>query len=120
MLRNMRKHLRFWPIVAIALALPANQGHSEINVPNDTIAAESAPPALAEVSAKELIQDTPFQVQCWQNGVKIIDEKEFFGIRLRNLIDRETIGIRGRDSKSGDVYIIPVNENSTCLIKSSF
>ena len=120
MLRNMRRHLRVWPIVAIALALPANQGRSEITVPNDTITAESAPLALAEISTEESIQETPFQVQCWQNGVKIIDEKDFFSIRLRNLIDRETLGIRGRDSNSGDVYIIPVNENSTCLIKSSF
>lgn len=116
MLRIMRRHLRFWPIVAIALALPANQGHSEITVPNDTIKAESTPLTLVE----ELTRDTPFQVQCWQNGVKIIDEKAFFGIRLRSLIDRETLGLRGRDSKSGDVYIIPVNENSTCLIKASF
>ena len=55
-------------------------------------------------------------MQCWQNGVQILDEDNIQGIRLQNLIDRDSVGFRGATSTEGQIHVIPVNDNSTCLV----
>lgn len=104
--------------IAIVLGVATSQGHGEIAVAGDQTPAKVAPPTDMTVIANEpVIGEASMRVQCWQYGVKIIDEKDVFSIRLRNLIDRDSLGFKGRNSNNGDLYVIPVNGDSTCLIK---
>ena len=112
---NLTRLLGFGSLIVIALGLTAPHAHSEIAITGGQLPPIAAPIAMAAAPATE---SPALWVQCWQDGVKIIDEKNIFGIRLRNLIEREAIGFSGRDSNNGNVYIIPVNDVSTCLIKS--
>jgi len=118
MVSNSLKYAGFGLAIAIALGLATTQGHSEIAISGG----QKAPHAASVADAKPATNDLPKQsaslrVQCWQYGVKIIDEKNVFGIRLQNLIERDSLGFKGRDSNNGDIYVIPVNGDSTCLIK---
>ena len=110
---NLTRLLGFGSLIVIALGLTAPHAHSEISVTGGRL-----PPMAAAPATESPAQAQALWVQCWQDGVKIIDEKNIFGIRLRNLIEQEAIGFSGRDSNNGNVYIIPVNDVSTCLIKS--
>jgi hypothetical protein len=118
MLFNSVKFAGFGLAIAIALGVAATRGHSEIAVTGGQKPANTAPVADKNAATGDLAkQGTSLQVQCWQYGVKIIDEKDVFGIRLQNLIERDSLRFSGRDSNSGDIYVIPVNGDSTCLIK---
>ncbi len=110
---NLTRLLGFGSLIVIVLGLTAPHARSEISVTGG-----QPPPMAAAPATESPTQAQALWVQCWQDGVKIIDEKNIFGIRLRNLIEQETIGFSGRDSNNGNVYIIPVNDVSTCLIKS--
>lgn len=104
--------------VAIAFGLAASQGYGEISVTGGPKSAETAAAVEAKGPKSEPIRiSASLWVQCWQYGVKIIDEKDVSGIRLQNLIERDSLGFRGRNSSNGDIYVIPVNGDSTCLIK---
>lgn len=115
---NVAKILSFGLIIAIGIGLTATSGHSEIKGP-----LKGKRPKLAKTvkgaAGKKVVKkyDAPLRVQCWQHGVKIIDEKGVRDIRLQNVINRATIGFKGRNSKRGEIYVIPVNDDSTCLIK---
>ena len=100
--------------VAIALGISIGLAHSEIEITG----VREAAPAGAAITAKASARNTLLRVQCWQNGIKIINEDNLRGIRLRNLIERDSVGFKGQDGNNGEVYIIPVNDDSTCLIKS--
>ncbi len=104
--------------IAFAFGFGATQGYSEIAIAGGQKPASAPQNAHALAPTDEpLKQSAPLRVQCWQYGVKIIDEKDLFGIRLQNLIERNSLGFKGRDSSNGDIYVIPVNGDSTCLIK---
>lgn len=118
MVSNALKYAGFGLAIAIALGFATTPGHSEISIAGGqkptsaTPLPEGQPPATDPAK-----QSASLWVQCWQYGVKIIDEKNVYGIRLQNLIERDSLGFKGRDAKNGDIYVIPVNGDSTCLIK---
>jgi hypothetical protein len=102
--------------IAIALGVATSAGHGEITVMEAK--KPLSPAADGKGPANELLNlSASLWVQCWQHGVKIIDEKDVSGIRLQNLIERDSLGFKGRNSNNGDIYVIPVNDNSTCLVK---
>lgn len=100
--------------VAIALGISIGSVHSEIEITG----VRGAAPTGAAITAGASARSPLLRVQCWQNGIKIINEDNLRGIRLRNLIERDSVGFKGQDGSKGEVYIIPVNDDSTCLIKS--
>ncbi len=100
--------------VAIALGISIGSVHSEIEITG----VRGAAPTSAAITAGASARSPLLRVQCWQNGIKIINEDNLRGIRLRNLIERDSVGFKGQDGSNGEVYIIPVNDDSTCLIKS--
>ncbi len=101
--------------VAIAFGISIGSVHSEIEI---TGVRGAAPTTGAAITAGASARSPLLRVQCWQNGIKIINEDNLRGIRLRNLIERDSVGFKGQDGSNGEVYIIPVNDDSTCLIKS--
>ena len=116
---NSVKYTALGLAMAVALVFATAQGHSEIAVAGSQKATKAAPVADKKaLTAEPMTGKASLRVQCWQYGVKIIDEKNVFGIRLQNLINRDSVGFKGHDSKNGDIYVIPVDGDSTCLIKS--
>lgn len=116
---NSVKYAGLGLAIAIALGFAAvPQGRSEIAVAGGPKVTKAAPAADTKAQTGEPMSGgASMRIQCWQYGVKIIDEKDVFGVRVQNLIDRDSLGFKGRNSKNGDIYVIPVNGDSTCLIK---
>jgi hypothetical protein len=118
MLLNAVKIAGLGLVVAIVLGLASTHGHSEIAVSGGQKAAKAGPVVDAKPATGEPIKlGAPLWLQCWQYGVKIIDEKNIFDVRLQNLIERDSLGFKSRDANNGDIYVIPVHGNSTCLVK---
>ena len=65
------------------------------------------------------------QVQCWQEGVKIIDVTGLDELTLSNILPRvpttksfdgDALGLKGRDGEGGKFLIVPVRD-ATCLVR---
>ncbi len=118
MLTKSMKFLGIGLITLLVLGFAAPKGHGEITVTNGKKPPKSTVGAKTKATQKERVSlDTSNWVQCWQHGVKIIDEKGIFDIRLQKLIARDNLGFKGRDAKRGEVFVVPLNGESTCLIK---
>lgn len=112
------KRVTYGLVVTIALGVTVGQAYGEIAVNGDRKSGDAVPAAAAKEPAKGPLKlGAPLRLQCWQYGVKIIDEKNLFSVRLQNLIDRDSLGFRRNASNDADVYVIPVNSDSTCLVK---
>ena len=110
----MTRRIRTLPAVAFTaaaavLALVAVDVQAEIST--QSVPAEQSPPALAVVSSEEM------QLQCWQQGIKIIDETEVGGISVRSLLDQNTVSFGGAMVDQPTVIVLSL-EDSTCLIRS--
>ena len=114
MLKFSIKALGLSVVVAIALGVTAPNGHSEIAIADLKTGAKAKTSRTTKAKASPAASNW---VQCWQHGVKIIDEKEIFDIRLQKLTAEDNFGFRGQDSKRGNVFVVPLNGDSTCLIK---
>lgn len=112
------KHVTYGLVLAIALGVTAGQARGEIAVTADREPGDAIPAAAAKEPMKGSLKlGAPLWLQCWQYGVKIIDEKNLFSVRLQNLIERDSLGFRRNASNDADIYVIPVNGDSTCLVK---
>lgn len=118
MVTKAMRYLGIGLAVAVALGVAATRGYGEITVTGTPKSPAGASVAEGKGPVSEVTKlSVAMWVQCWQHGIKIIDEKDIYGIRLQNLIERETVGFKGRSADNGEVYVIPVNDNSTCLVK---
>jgi len=116
---NSVKFLGIGLIATLALGLAASQSHSEITVTNSGTPKKTAADLKVETDGKNNAGlGKSNWVQCWQHGIKIIDEKDIFDIRLQKLISRDELGLRGQDAKRGAVFVVPLDGESTCLIKA--
>ncbi len=108
---------RIWILPALVLAgsvgaltLGPAEVQGEISAVQETAAATNKPPALSVVSS-----DT-WQLQCWQQGIKIIDEAEVGGISVRSLLDQDTVSFGGGAIEHPKVTVLSLDD-STCLIR---
>ena len=113
MLKKILVCLSFGLVVAAALGLSIDLVYGEIEI----VAAQDRKSADLAPNGGPQDRNLPLQVQCWQNGIKIIDEVELSGIRLSDLTEGDGIRLQGPNWKHGTVNIIPVNDASTCLVK---
>lgn len=74
-------------------------------------------PISSEVTEGNLIASGTVQLQCWQYGTKIIDEK---GLNQQTISSLGEPGFmrfsRGKESKNM-LFLVPTN-NATCIIKN--
>ncbi|CAK0770129.1 exported hypothetical protein [Gammaproteobacteria bacterium] len=74
-------------------------------------------PVSAEVAEGNLVPTGTVQLQCWQYGTKIIDEK---GLHQQSISSLGEPGFmrfnRGKDT--GDTVLLVPTTNSICLIKN--
>ena len=113
MLRKLLIWSAFGLVVGAALGLSTDPVSGEIEVRGD----QPSKPAAAELATGVPGESQTLQIQCWQNGIKIIDETGLDGVRVRDLIERGGVGLDGDNWEFGDVNIIPINDSSTCLIR---
>ncbi len=104
-------------LVLSGLLLAGGVALAEINL-------DEGPPPRPPVVTK---QHPLVHVQCWREGVKIIDEAGLSKITLNrflsqvtapNVVDGRAVGLKGRDEKGGQVLIVPVR-NATCLLRDA-
>ena len=103
-------------LMAVILG-PAATGVAEISThPPETVKAEKAP-----------LTSQRFQLQCWQYGVQIIDERDLSAVTVNSLLSgpnpntvafQDTVGLKGLTGQDGSFTVVPVRE-STCLIKQT-
>lgn len=74
-------------------------------------------PVSAEITKGNLIPSGPIQLQCWQYGNKIIDEKGLQQMNTASLSEPGTMYFRtGKDLK-GAVLLVPT-ASALCLVKN--
>jgi hypothetical protein len=104
-------------LVLSGLLLAGGVALAEINL------GEGPPPRLPVVTKQHPL----VHVQCWREGVKIIDEAGLSEITLNrflsqvtppNVVDGNAVGLKGRDEKGGQFLIVPVR-NATCLLRDA-
>jgi hypothetical protein len=80
-------------------------------------------PVTAAAPAKLLADGPPpvhdsqnLRVQCWQEGVKIIDREGLQGLSLNSVTRQESVGFKRRDDLQPSTFLLPFNDG-LCLIQ---
>lgn len=113
MLRKILIWSSFGLFFGTTLGLSTGLVYGEIEI----LGGQASKPADPELTTGVPGESIPLHIQCWQHGIKIIDEVGLDGVRVRDLIEGGGVGLQGDNWEYGDVNIIPVNDASTCLIK---
>lgn len=56
------------------------------------------------------------QIQCWQEGIKIIDERGLRAVDLRSLTRDRQPALRGKKGTIGEIMVVPLPD-ATCLVR---
>lgn len=73
--------------------------------------------AVSEMTApQKVIPRSPMHLQCWQYGVKIIDERALFDMRTNLAIEQGTLSF-GRENDTKPSVFVSVTGTATCLVK---
>jgi hypothetical protein len=97
---------------AAALILPAATATSELSIRRP-----AGLPEGAVTQWPELISTQPLSVECWQEGVKIIAERDLHGISVNDLLQREAVSFRRQNENYPSVHVVALHD-STCLIRT--
>lgn len=98
----------------LGLAAPLMQSFGEVSDGNGRDA-----PALA---ASRGAPGNPFArarltLQCWQDGVKIVEERNLRGMSLDTLLEENVVSFGRDDEANGGVLVISFAD-ATCLVKT--
>jgi hypothetical protein len=74
----------------------------------------SPPEARGEITLVPVEQ--PLRAQCWQEGVKIIDQTGLEGLALTEALKLQAVSFRGRESEQPETLILPFADGM-CLIQ---
>jgi hypothetical protein len=86
-------------------------GRGEISRTGDP-APRPAPAEITLVPADE----RPLRAQCWQEGVKIIDQNGLQGLALNEALKQQAVAFRGEGGEQPRVLILPFADGM-CLIQ---
>lgn len=100
-----------------ALGPIAAPSHAEVT----RTAAESAPPVDSAPAARRGVPRPihgrgPLQVQCWQEGTKIIDQGALAGLSLNAVTKQKSVGFKRTGDDQPTVFVLPF-EDGLCLIQ---
>ncbi len=65
-----------------------------------------------------LATNIPLRVECWQEGRKIIDEKEMYSFSINSLLEQVSVSFRREARGNPDLFIVSL-KHSTCLIQGT-
>ena len=58
----------------------------------------------------------PLRAQCWQKGVKVVDEDDLRGLSITAATRRDTVTFKRGDDEGASVFLLPLGE-SLCLLQ---
>lgn len=78
----------------------------------------AAPPSIAgpTIKAQPVTGGVPLQVQCWQKGVRIVDQAGLSGLSLNAVTRQRSVSFKRVDNEQPSVFILPFDD-SLCLIQ---
>jgi hypothetical protein len=85
-------------------------------MPGSTAVTKPEPgPRSPQIPAVPVSQE-PIRVQCWQKGLKIIDEGNLQGLSINAATSRDTVTFKREGDANASTYLIPF-DHSLCLIQ---
>lgn len=72
-------------------------------------------PPVATIPARPVHQNE-LRIQCWQEGRKIIDERDLRGLSINDATRRESVSLKGTGDETASVFLLPVAD-AVCLIQ---
>ncbi len=96
----------------LGLAAPLVQSHGEVSEGSgrDTPALAASPGAPGNPFARARLT-----LQCWQDGVKIVEERNLRGMSLDTLLEDNVVSFGHDDEANGGVLVISFAD-ATCLV----
>jgi len=96
-------------VPAVLLLLLASPVAAEVT----TRAGEDAP---GRGPAPRPVHDAPLRAECWQEGVKIIDQADLRGLALPAATRESTVSFKGPEAEQASVFLLPLAD-ALCLIR---
>ena len=96
---------------ALALGAPLSLGWGEV-----TKSGEPTPRARPEALALGPADGTELRAQCWQEGVKIIDQDRLQGLSLNALTEQQSVSFKRLAEQQPSVFILPFAAG-LCLVQ---
>ena len=111
MRRDILRHGALITACVVALILPITLTRGEV-----TKTGEPEPKASPERLSPVPAADVELRAQCWQHGVKIIDQAELEGLSLDAATRERAVTFRGRAAAQPTVFIMPFADG-LCLVQ---
>ena len=96
---------------ALTVVLPISLTRSEV-----TKTGEPEPPPSLERIAPVPVHDMELRAQCWQQGVKIIDQADLQGLSLNAATRERTVSFKRQSEQQPSVFILPFADG-ICLVQ---
>jgi hypothetical protein len=104
---------RMWTFAAAGLALALTTAIAVAKVEQDPSKAPEAPSKGASLQA---VHTAPLRAQCWQKGVKVLDEEDLKGLSITAATRRSTVTFKRGGDAAASVFLLPLGE-SLCLLQ---
>jgi len=59
----------------------------------------------------------PLRLQCWQEGRKIIDQNDLYGMSLKPILEQDSVSFKRKGTQGFAVHIISVDD-TICLVQA--
>ena len=104
---------RMWTFAAAGLAVALTTAIALAKVEQDP---SKAPQARAKEASLQPLHTAPLRAQCWQKGVKVVDEDDLRGLSITAATRRDTVTFKRGDDEGASVFLLPLGE-SLCLLQ---
>jgi hypothetical protein len=61
------------------------------------------------------IHDDPVQLECWQNGLRIIRQQGLSGVSVKSVTRKDAIAFKPADSEQPEIFLLSFDD-SLCLV----
>ena len=74
------------------------------------------PPSVPPPTSLRISANQPVKAECWQQGVKILDQTGLWSINLGSLLRDQTVLLQSRQDGPPDLYILAAGQ-ATCIVR---
>jgi hypothetical protein len=113
MIRDIKRASRLAAAGGLVLLATASLGHGEVS------RSSAPPPAPAPQEERALVPpDTQgLRTQCWQEGIRIIDQAGLQGLALNETLKQQALTFQGAGGSQPRTLILPLAD-ALCLIQA--
>lgn len=111
---NLPSPRLFGLVVGLVCGAFAGIAAAELATTKD-VAPRLAQPSGPRISP-EPVTRSELRLQCWQEGVEIIDRRRLRGLSINDATRRESVSLRREGDEGASVFLLPV-ANGLCLIQ---